>query len=424
MTLGMWLTAAAVAVIGAATVSADPPSEEVLASIGTSYSTWARGEGREATPEARRAHADEMLAEVTIDELDAEGLRVVAGPLRASSKRDAAAARLVELAAAPDMHGAMAAALAVEMQDDAAAGPGERGRALVRVLKHPGFDALVRERGPVATGYVWALADGVMKDGAVLAAVRPELGALGRAVPEGASRDIIAGGAAVIRAMAEAGPAGAPDLEAMRSRFTELAYAGRESADEKTRIRWDRLIQLLESPAMRGPVVGSKAAPLTIEWSSDPAIGSFEDLRGKVVVIDFWATWCPPCNASFPDVRKLHAHYAGYPVVVLGVTSIQGRHIGPDGPITTSGDPEKERSLMPEFIARKDLTWPIVFTEQAAHNTDYGVVGIPHVTIIDPSGVVRHNGLSPFEPLPEKAAKIDAILREFNLPAPSARAGS
>ncbi len=423
MTPGMWLTAA-VAVIGVATVSARPPSEEALASIGSSYSTWARGEGRESTPEARRAYADELLQDVAVEELDVEGLRVVAGPLRDSSMRSAALARLITLAGSPDADGATAAVLAVDMQDAAAVDSRERAMALARVLKHPGFDALVRERGPVATGYVWALADGVMKDGAVLAAVRPDLGALGRAVPEGASRDIIAGGAAVIRAMAEAGPAGAADLEAMRSRFTELAQAGRESAEEQTKVRWDRLIRLLDSPAMRGPVVGSKATPLTIEWSSDPAITSFEDLRGKVVVVDFWATWCPPCNASFPDIRKLHAHYEGYPVVVLGVTSIQGRHIGPDGSIPTTGDPEKERSLMPEFIARKDLTWPIVFTQQAAHNTDYGVVGIPHVTIIDPDGVVRYNGLSPFEPLPEKAAKIDAILREFNLPSPSAKSGT
>jgi len=419
----MWLTAAVV-VIGAATVSARPPSAEVLGSIGTSYSTWVRGEGREATPEARRAHADGLLTDVVVQDLDVEGLRVLAGPLRASSKRDAAVARLVELAAAPDVTGAQAAALAVDVQDMAAADSGARAQALARVLKHPGFDALVRERAPVATGFVWALADGVMTDSAVLAAVRPDLGALGRAVPEGAPRDIIAGSAAVIRAMAEAGPAGAPDLDAMRTRFTALAYAGRESADDATKVRWDRLIRLLESPAMRGPVVGSKAATLTIEWSSDPAITSFNDLRGKVVVVDFWATWCPPCNASFPDVRKLHAHYAGYPVVVLGVTSIQGRHIGPDGPIPTAGDPDKERSLMPEFIARKDLTWPIVFTQEAAHNTDYGVVGIPHVTIIDPDGVVRYNGLSPFEPLPEKAAKIDAILREFNLPAPAVKSGT
>ena len=223
--------------------------------------------------------------------------------------------------------------------------------------------------------------------------------------------------------MAEAGAPYSEDLINLRTRLTKLAYSGRESADEKTKVRWDRLINLLESRSMQGPIVGSQATPLTIDWCSDDTIKSWDDLKGKVVVIDFWATWCPPCNASFPNVRKLKTHYEGYSVVVLGVTSLQGRHIGPDGPIDTKNDTDKERTLMPEFIKRKDLTWPIVFTQQPAHNTDYGVVGIPHVTIIDPDGTVRYNALSPFEPLEEKAAKIDAILKEFKLPAPEKTAG-
>jgi thiol-disulfide isomerase/thioredoxin len=171
--------------------------------------------------------------------------------------------------------------------------------------------------------------------------------------------------------------------------------------------------------AAKTGVIGQPAPELRFNWSSQPGLTTLSALKGKVVVLDFWATWCGPCLSSFPQVRELTAHYAGAEVIVLGVTSIQGRvaNLEPSV-ISTQGDPDRERGLMPAFIKARNMTWPVVFSVEEVFNPAYGVQGIPHMTIIAPDGTVRVNGMHPATPHPEKTAKIDAILREFGLAVP------
>jgi len=163
------------------------------------------------------------------------------------------------------------------------------------------------------------------------------------------------------------------------------------------------------------------APAVNFGWSSgDKPIKNLADLKGKVVVVDFWATWCGPCVGSFPDVRELQKRYDGYDVAIVGITSLQGKHYPGDKAeaIDTEGDPQKEYGLMKEYIGKKDITWAIAFSEQEVFNPDFGVRGIPHVAIIDPEGVVRYNNLHPSDPLKQKAEKIDGLLKKAGLPAP------
>jgi len=172
----------------------------------------------------------------------------------------------------------------------------------------------------------------------------------------------------------------------------------------------------------QGKLIGSEAPALHFLWSSDGKYKTLSDLKGKVVVLDFWATWCGPCVGAFPNVRKLQERYKGYPVVILGVTSVQGRHIDRSGEksksIDCKGDQKKEFRLMKQFMKDLDMTWPVVFTEERVVNPDYGVRGIPHITIIDAAGKVRYNKLSPYLPPYEEAGKIDALLKEAGLKYP------
>ncbi|MCW5547771.1 MAG: redoxin family protein [Opitutaceae bacterium] len=172
--------------------------------------------------------------------------------------------------------------------------------------------------------------------------------------------------------------------------------------------------------AAAAALVGAAAPELDFIWSSKEGLANLSDLRGQVVVLDFWATWCGPCVSSFPQVRELTAHYAGSPVAVVGVTSLQGAVMGLEAkPINTKCDPEREMALMKDYMKAKDITWTVVFSEQPVFNEDYGIQGIPYVAIIAPDGTVRHTGLHPASPLAEKTEKIDAILREFKLPVPA-----
>lgn len=172
--------------------------------------------------------------------------------------------------------------------------------------------------------------------------------------------------------------------------------------------------------AAHAAVVGKPAPELNFEWSSHPEWRKLSDLKGRVVVIDFWATWCGPCIASFPKIREKADYFAGSPVTILGVTSLQGRVIGADRkPHDTKDNPQQEYELTAQFMKDKDMTWPVVFSREKVFNPDYAVRGIPHVAIIAPDGTVRHNGLHPnrSELIQEH---VIALLKEFNLPLPAA----
>lgn len=171
----------------------------------------------------------------------------------------------------------------------------------------------------------------------------------------------------------------------------------------------------------KAALAGKPAPELNFTWATRDGLTKLSDLKGKVVVIDFWATWCGPCVASFPNVRELTAHYKDLDVVVLGVTSLQGRVHGLQStPINTRGDAQKEFALMKDYIKAKDITWTVAFSEQEVFNPDYGVTGIPHMVIVAPDGTVRHPDMDPRDPHAEKVAKIDALLKEFGKPTAAA----
>ena len=192
--------------------------------------------------------------------------------------------------------------------------------------------------------------------------------------------------------------------------------AGAAYGAERDRLE-SSLIEL-EGQAQLAKLIGSPMPPMTVVWSSDESVTSLSDHLGKVVVLDFWATWCGPCIMSFPNVEKLRQRYEGYDVVIVGVTSVQGTHYPKrGGSVNVQGNPSREFELMGEFMQEHAMSWDVVFTEQSVFNPAFGVQGIPHVAIIDPEGKVRHNGLHPMDR--DKAEKIDALLEEAGLEVPT-----
>jgi thiol-disulfide isomerase/thioredoxin len=179
-------------------------------------------------------------------------------------------------------------------------------------------------------------------------------------------------------------------------------------------------IAYLEGPCARGELIGYPAPQIDFIWSSDGGAKDLNDLKGSVVVIDFWATWCGPCIRSFPNLRKLQERYNDYPVVFLGVTSIQGSHndFKNQKRYNLKDQPEAEIGYMPSFMKDMEMTWLVAFSKQDVFNPEFGVRGIPHVAILDPAGKVRYNALRPYEAPFHEAEKIDNLLREAGLPFP------
>lgn len=102
---------------------------------------------------------------------------------------------------------------------------------------------------------------------------------------------------------------------------------------------------------------------------ADGTMVSLKSLRGKFVVLDFWATWCGPCKKAMPELQKLHDHFKDAPVAVFGVNC-------------------RERSADPmAYIKSRGFTYPQLLKGDSAAN-DYKVQGIPCVYVLDPEGKV------------------------------------
>jgi len=213
-------------------------------------------------------------------------------------------------------------------------------------------------------------------------------------------------------------PAGARELLATIPRD----FPGTPTADqaEMAITEIDKMADQADSEQARiDSLVGQPAPELNFLWSTKDGVKKLSDLRGQVVVIDFWTTWCGPCISSFPQIREEVARFAGAPVTFLGVTSLQGAvHNLRNKPIDTKKNPQKEFTLMPEFMKKHEMTWDVAFSEEKVFNDDYGIEGIPHMVIIAPDGTLRHSHLHPASPKADVAGKVTALLEEFGLSQP------
>jgi tetratricopeptide (TPR) repeat protein len=112
--------------------------------------------------------------------------------------------------------------------------------------------------------------------------------------------------------------------------------------------------------------------------STDGKELSLKSLRGKIVLLDFWASWCGPCRVEMPAVRNVWKKYGGDKFVIVGINM------------------DRNKQAFDSYTKSEGLTWPQYFDGLGWNNKIsqlYGVRAIPHTVLIDQDGAIRAVGL-------------------------------
>jgi len=102
--------------------------------------------------------------------------------------------------------------------------------------------------------------------------------------------------------------------------------------------------------------------------------GRIHSSHGKVILLDFWATWCKPCIKMFPYLKKFQEKYSDRGLQIIGLTRLDDRQTIQEIEV---------------FIENQNFAYPIGLSEESFNNLMYGVGAIPHVVLIDKEGIVR-----------------------------------
>ncbi len=149
----------------------------------------------------------------------------------------------------------------------------------------------------------------------------------------------------------------------------------------------------LAAERKRLDLVGKSAIPLDVQdWvNGDPL--SDADLKGKVVLLDFWAVWCGPCIATFPHLREWNEKFGPKGLVIVGVTRYYEYEWDDEAkrPKRVKDlPPDSEQAAMVKFAEHHQLKHRFaVIPKSSTFNDAYGVTGIPQAVLIDRTGNVR-----------------------------------
>lgn len=138
-------------------------------------------------------------------------------------------------------------------------------------------------------------------------------------------------------------------------------------------------------------------APDFVLQSADGPTRKLSNYRGKVVLVNLWATWCPPCIAEMPILDRLTERYAERGLVVLGVAA--------------DDDPERVH----DFLGKSPVKFQVLLDPDGVVGTQYGITGYPETFFVDRQGRVRDKIIGPLphegrEPSAEFIARLEALL--------------
>ena len=116
--------------------------------------------------------------------------------------------------------------------------------------------------------------------------------------------------------------------------------------------------------------MGETAPDFTLENMQGENV-TLSDLRGQVVLVNFWATWCPPCRQEMPSMEKLYQHFQGQEFEMLAI------NVEENGPEAVSS-----------FLKDKSHSFPILFDPQGQAQRLYNVSKYPETFVVNKDGIV------------------------------------
>lgn len=172
-------------------------------------------------------------------------------------------------------------------------------------------------------------------------------------------------------------------LEAQLPGSTEEIWRGLQSASNAA---------LQKRATERLQFIDLMKRPLDIAFTAiDGRDVDLKNLRGKVVLIDFWATWCGPCIAELPNVKRVYQAYHDKGFEIVGITLENARLAPNDTAEQTAAKLAAAKQVLAEFVAKENMPWPQQFDGKFWKNdisTRFAINGIPAMFLLDQEGRV------------------------------------
>jgi thiol-disulfide isomerase/thioredoxin len=168
--------------------------------------------------------------------------------------------------------------------------------------------------------------------------------------------------------------------EAMKMIDESIAFVSAKVKDAPTQ---RNLLYSLGRKKRQLRVQGEVAPEIAVVRWIDQQPLKISELRGRVVLLDFWATWCGPCVIAFPHLRAWYEKYKDKGLVIVGMTQYYGTAAG-----RAVTEPQ-EVAFVEKFKKEHALPYGIAIAANEDNMNNYGVTGIPTAVLIDRRGIVR-----------------------------------
>ena len=130
-------------------------------------------------------------------------------------------------------------------------------------------------------------------------------------------------------------------------------------------------------------MVGQDLPKLTVNF-----LGKEADLSGKPTIVEFWATWCPPCRKSIPHLNEIYKKYKERGLEIVGIT-------------------DENQAVVEEFLKKQPIDYHVGLDQGGKYSAGFGIEGIPHAFLVSKAGKVVWEG----HPMEMQDADIEKILK-------------